>query len=341
MHFCPHPRFVGAIQGHGDFRPIQVAPTAGPLGRKGCKIMPLTDVAIRNAKPRAKPYKMGDSLGLFLLVQPTGGKLWRVKYRLHGKEGKLAIGTYPAVGLADARRKRDEARDLVSAGKNPAIEKRRAKAQARYQAGVTFTAIAAEFCEKRKKDGGNGWARATATRSEYLLSLLKGSIGNMPVTDIEPIDILSAVRRIERRGKLESARRTLQLASAVFRYAVATARLKSDPTRDLRGALLTPTVTHYGAIIEPTQVGKLLHAIDGYDGQPLTKFALRLAPHVFVRPGELRHAEWTEFDLDGALWTKLDDPQREPCASTSARPHQAIAKSPAPSKRRSRQDQHG
>jgi integrase len=265
--------------------------------------MPLTDVAIRNAKPRAKPYKMGDTLGLFLLVQPSGGKLWRFKYRIHGKEGKLAIGTYPSVGLADARRKRDEARDLVAAGKDPSIEKRRAKAHARYQAGVTFTAVAAEFCEKRRKDGDRAWAPATATRSEYLLSLLKGSIGNMPITEIEPIDILSAVRRIERQGKLESARRTLQLASSVFRYAVATARLKSDPTRDLRGALLTPTVTHYGAIIEPTQVGKLLRAIDGYDGQPLTKLAMRLAPHVFVRPGELRHAEWNEFDFDGALWT--------------------------------------
>jgi integrase len=265
--------------------------------------MPLTDVAIRNAKARAKPYKMGDTLGLFLLVQPSGGKLWRFKYRIHGKEGKLAIGTYPSVGLADARRKRDEARDLVAAGKDPSIEKRRAKAHARYQAGVTFTAVAAEFCEKRRKDGDRAWAPATATRSEYLLSLLKGSIGNMAVTDIEPIDILSAVRRIERQGKLESARRTLQLASSVFRYAVATARLKSDPTRDLRGALLTPTVTHYGAIIESRQVGKLLRAIDGYDGQPLTKLAMQLAPHVFVRPGELRHAEWNEFDFDGALWT--------------------------------------
>jgi integrase len=265
--------------------------------------MPLTDVAIRNAKPRAKPYKMGDALGLFLLVQPSGGKLWRFKYRIHGKEGKLALGTYPSVGLAYARRKRDEARDLVGAGKDPSIEKRRAKAHARYQAGVTFTAIAAEFCEKRRKDGDRAWAPATATRSEYLLSLLKGSIGNMPVTDIEPIDILSAVRRIERQGKLESARRTLQLASSVFRYAVATARLKSDPTRDLRGALLTPTVIHYGAIIEPTQVGKLLRAIDGYEGQPLTRLAMQLAPHVFVRPGELRHAEWDEFDFAGALWT--------------------------------------
>ncbi|WP_231889568.1 tyrosine-type recombinase/integrase [Erythrobacter neustonensis] len=136
-----------------------------------------------------------------------------------------------------------------------------------------------------------------------MLSLLKGSIGKLPITDIEPADVLIAVRKIERKGQLESARRTLQLAGAVFRYAVATARLKSDPTRDLRGALTAPTVTHYGAIIDPARAGELLRAIDGYEGQPITKLAMQLAPHVFVRPGELRHAEWNEFDLEGALWT--------------------------------------
>ncbi|MFT4054776.1 MAG: integrase arm-type DNA-binding domain-containing protein [Novosphingobium sp.] len=265
--------------------------------------MALTDVAIRNAKPRAKPYKMGDALGLFLLVQPTGGKLWRFKYRIHGKERKLALGIYPETGLADARRKRDEARDLVASGKDPSIEKRRAKVRARYQAEMTFSALAAEYCEKRKNDGAGGWAPSTATRCEYLLSLLKGSIGGMPITDIEPVDVLAAVRRIETKGKLESARRTMQLAGSVFRYAVATARLTSDPTRDLRGALTTPTVTHYGAIIEPDRVGELLRAIDGYDGQPISKLAMQLAPHVFVRPGELRHADWGEFDLEGRLWT--------------------------------------
>lgn len=265
--------------------------------------MPLTDIEIRNAKPREKPYKLGDSLGLFLLVKPSGGKLWRVKYRIHGREKALAIGVYPTVGLAEARRRRDDARQKVSDGLDPSIEKRRDKMRAQMQAATTFTAVAAEFCEKRKRDGTKGWAPATATRSEYLLSLLRGSIGHMPIADIQPIDILAAVRRIESKGQLESARRTLQLAGAVFRYAVATARIPSDPTRDLRGALTTPTVTHYGAIIEPKRVGELLRAIEGYDGQPLTKLAMQLAPHVFVRPGELRHAEWSEFDFDDALWT--------------------------------------
>jgi len=265
--------------------------------------MPLTDIAIRNAKPRSKPYKLGDALGLFLLIKPTGGKLWRVKYRIYGKEKALAIGIYPSVGLAEARRRRDDARTLLANGKDPSIEKRRDKIRAQMQAVNTFNAVAAEFCDKRKRDGTKGWAPATATRSEYLLSLLRGSIGHMPIADILPIDVLAAVRRIESKGQLESARRTLQLAGAVFRYAVATARIPSDPTRDLRGALTTPTVTHYGAIIEPARVGQLLRAIEGYEGQPMTKLAMQLAPHVFVRPGELRHAEWNEFDFDGALWT--------------------------------------
>lgn len=265
--------------------------------------MALTDVAIRKAKPKPKPYKMGDALGLFLLVQPTGGKLWRLKYRADGKEKKLAIGIYPDVGLGEARRRRDEARELMALGKDPSREKRREKVRSQIEVGNTFAAIAGEYCDKRKRDGQKAWAPATAVRCEYLLSLLNGSIGKLPIADIEPADVLAAVRRIEGKGKLESAKRTLQLAGCVFRYAVSTARLGSDPTRDLRGALTAPTVTHYGAVLEPTRVGELLRAIDGYEGQPVTKLAMQLAPHVFVRPGELRHAEWEETDLDGALWT--------------------------------------
>ena len=265
--------------------------------------MPLTDVAIRNARPRARPYKMGDSHGLFLLVQPSGGKLWRLKYRIHGREKKVALGIYPEVGLAEARNRMREAREQLAHGLDPAREKQRAKLRAQLEANNTFSAIAKEYCEKRKRDGARAWAPATARRCEYLISLLSGSIGKLPITDIDPIDVLEAVRRIERQGKHESARRTMQLAGAVFRYGVATARLRSDPTRDLRGALIVPTVTHYGAIIDPDRVGELLRAINGYEGQPIPRLAMQLAPHVFVRPGELRHAEWQEFDLEEALWT--------------------------------------
>jgi integrase len=265
--------------------------------------MALTDIAIRNATPKDKPYKLADALGLFLLVQPSGGRLWRLKYRIEGREKKLGFGTYPEVSLSDARKRREEARTLIAAGKDPSREKQRDKVRSRLNAGNTFTAIANEYCAKRRRDGEKAWAPATASRSEYLLSLLNGSVGLLAINEIEPADILAAVRKIEAKGNLESARRTLQLASSVFRYAVATARLASDPTRDLRGALTAPTVTHYGAVTDAARVGELLRAIDGYEGQGFTKLAMQLSPHVFVRPGELRHAEWGEIDLDGALWT--------------------------------------
>ena len=265
--------------------------------------MALTDVAIKNAKSHEKPYKMGDAGGLFLLVQPSGGKLWRLKYRVDGREKKLAIGPYPEISLAEARRRRDDARTLIVTGKDPSREKQRDKVRSRAQAESTFAALTKEYCAKRKRDGDKAWAATTATRSAYLLSLLDSSIGRVAIVEIKPPDVLAAVRKIEDKGKLESARRTLQLASAVFRYAVATGRLASDPTRDLRGALTAPTIKHYAAITDPKRVGEMLRAIDGYVGLGLTKLALQLAPHVFVRPSELRCAEWGEIDLDGALWT--------------------------------------
>lgn len=287
--------------------------------------MALTDVAIRHVKPGGKPVKLADGGGLHLLVTPSGGKLWRLKYRINGREKQLAIGAYPAITLGEARRRRDEARALIANGKDPSQEKRREKVRARVAAENSFSVIIEEYCAKRRRDGDKSWAPATATRSEYLLSLLKPTIGSMPISDIEPADVLDAVRRIERKGNLESARRTLQLASMVFRYAVATARLRSDPTRDLRGALTAPTVTHYGALLEPQLVGELLRAIDGYDGMGVAKYAMQIAPHVFVRPGELRHALWEEIDLDAAVWTipaaktKMRKPHHVPLS------HQVVA----------------
>lgn len=287
--------------------------------------MPLTDITIRNAKPRAKPYKLTDGLGLYVLVQPTGSRLWRLKYRIGGLEKKLGFGIYPEVSLSDARKRREEARTLIALGKDPSREKQRDKVRSRIQAADTFTAIADEFCAKRRRDGEKGWASATAARSEYLLSLLSTSIGRLAIAEIEPADVLMAIRKIESKGNFESARRTLQLASAVFRYAVATARLRSDPTRDLRGALTAPTVTHYGAVTDAEQVGELLRAIDGYEGQGFTKIAMQISPHVFVRPGELRHAEWGDFDLKAALWiipahkTKMRKAHQVPLSSQSVK----------------------
>ena len=265
--------------------------------------MALTDTAVRTVKPREKEFKMADSGGLYLLITPAGGKLWRLKFRIDGKERKLAIGRYPDISLADARKQRDEARSKMAAGGDPAREKQRHKVRAKLSAENTFAGISAEYCAKRKRDGTKGWAPATAIRCEFLLKRLDATIGHLPIAEIEPADVLTAVRKLEVKGRLESARRTLQLAGAVFRYAVATARLASDPTRDLQGALTAPTVKHYGAITEAKGAGALLRTIDGYEGSGITKLALQIAPHVFVRPGELRHAEWSEIDLDAALWT--------------------------------------
>lgn len=264
--------------------------------------MALTDVAVRNAKHGAKAVKLADGGGMFLLVTPAGGKLWRLKFRIDGREKLLALGAYPEISLGEARRRREESRELIALGKDPCREKQRDKVRARIKAADTFKAICDEYCAKRRRDGAKGWAPSTAVRSEYLLSLVCGSIGKLPIAEIDPADVLTAIRRIEGKGKLESARRSLQLAGAVFRYAVSTARLGSDPTRDLRGAITAPTVTHYGAITEAKRVGELLRAIDDYDGSGITKLALQISPHVFVRPGELRHAEWSDLDLDGALW---------------------------------------
>lgn len=175
--------------------------------------MALTDIAIRTAKPKEKPYKMGDALGLFLLVQPSGGKLWRLKHRVDGREKKLSLGTYPEITLSEARRRRDGAQELIAAGKDPSREKQRAKVRATINAENSFSAIVAEFCDKRKRE--ESWSPATSTRSEYLLSLLTVDIGRMPIREIEPADILAAVRKIEAKGNMESARRTLQLASMV------------------------------------------------------------------------------------------------------------------------------
>lgn len=285
--------------------------------------MALTDVAIKAAKPAERPYKMADGGGMFMQVTPTGGKLWRLKYRFDGREKLLAIGPYPEISLSEARKQRDAARSMIALGKDPSREKRRAKVRAQEGADNTFDAIAAEYCAKRKQDGQNGWAPATAKKAVFLLSLISGPIGRMPIAEIEPADILAALRKIEARGNLESARRALQLASAVFRHAISTARLTSDPTRDLRGALVTPTVKHHAAITDPAKVGALLRAIDGYEGQGITSRALRFLPQVFVRPGELRNANWSEIDFDAAVWAipaermKMGKPHHVPLSRQS------------------------
>jgi len=261
--------------------------------------MALTEVAIRNAKSKDKPYKLGDSGGLFLQVTPAGGKLWRLKFRVAGKEKLLSLGGWPAVSLATARKERDKAREALAAGADPARDKQQAKHRAKVSAANTFGEVAQEFIDKRKREG---LSTSTADKSEYYIKGMGPVIAKMPISEIAASDLLAVLRRIETKGNYETARRVLQLSGRVFRYAVATARLGFDPSRDLRGALTAPQPNHYGAIIEPKRAGELLRAIDGYDGLGLTRLAMQLSANVFVRPGELRHAEWSEIDLDAGVW---------------------------------------
>lgn len=261
--------------------------------------MPLTDVAIRSAKPGAKPIKLADGRGLFLLLQPSGGKLWRLKYRVAGKEKKLSLGRYPDVALKEARERCAEARKLIADGVDPSEKRRLDGLEASIKAANTFKAVADEFIAKIEVEGR---AAVTVGKARWLLSLLEPSLGSRPIDQITPAELLSSLKVVEARGHLETARRMRSFASRVFRYAVATTRASGDPASALRGALIAPKATHHAAILDASGVGALLRVIDGYAGQPITKLALQLAPHVFVRPGELRQAEWTEIDLDDAVW---------------------------------------
>ncbi len=265
----------------------------------GIRTMPLTHAALKAAKPQAKPYKLYDEKGLFLSVEPKGGRLWRLKYRFNGKEKKLALGAYPETGLKEARDKRDEARTRLAAGVDPGHQKKVDKQTQIVRAANTFQAVADEYITKREREG---IAAVTVTKARWLLRLLAVKIGNRPIAEITAPELLTALRAVESQDKLETARRMRSFAGRVFRYGLATGRCERNVAADLLGALTAPTVTHRAAILKPAAVGALLRAIEGYTGQPSTALALRLAPHVFVRPGELRHAEWQEVDFDRSVW---------------------------------------
>lgn len=261
--------------------------------------MALTDVAVRTAKAREKDYKLADGGGLYLLVTTAGGKLWRLKYRMHGSEKKLSLGRYPDLSLAEARKARDSAREARGMGDDPAAAKRRERIAAKLAAGTTFDAVAREYVQKCEREGRSP---ATITKLHWAREWLSPAIGYRPVDQVEPHELLAVLKKQEGRGNLETAKRTRSFASRVFRYAVATARAKADPAAVLLGATAAPKVKHLAAIVEPKRVGELLRAIDGYSGYPITRLALALSPHVFVRPGELRQAEWSEIDFDAAVW---------------------------------------
>jgi integrase len=263
----------------------------------------LTETQIRAAKATDKPVKLFDGGGLYLLVNPNGGRWWRLKYRHAGRERGISLGVYPDVALKDARTRRDEARRLISNGVDPSAERRDLKA-AREQ---TFEGVAREWLALQEKPPAHtkqaALSASTLMKTRYQLeSLLFPEIGSQPISEIDAPRLLSALRKIENRGTHDTAHRTKQLAGRVIRYAIATGRARHDVSADLRGALAPIATQNRAAITEPVRIGELLRAIDGYLGQPVTAGALKLAPLVFVRPGELRGAEWAEIDFDAAEW---------------------------------------
>jgi len=261
--------------------------------------MALTDTAVRLAKAGDIDRKLSDEKGLYLLVTATGSKLWRVKYRIAGKEKKLALGSYPAVSLKDARAKRDEARRTTEAGNDPAAVKREARLAKQIANANTFAAVAAEYIAKQEAEGK---AAVTIAKTRWLLAKLTPALGTRPVSEISPHELLAILKASERAGQRETARRLRSFASRVFRYAVATARASFDPAQPLLGALTSPVAKHHAAITDPVAFGGLLRAIASYSGQPVTTIALRFTAHVFQRPGEIRQAEWSEIDFDKAEW---------------------------------------
>ncbi|MCD6272919.1 MAG: integrase arm-type DNA-binding domain-containing protein [Deltaproteobacteria bacterium] len=260
--------------------------------------MALSDTKIRKTKPLKKQVKLFDGGGLFLLVTQKGGKLWRFKYRFDGKEKLLSFGSYPEISLSDARTRREDARKQVAHGINPSAV-RKAQRQAETEESETFEVVAREWHTKYTPTWSPGHAKT-------LMSRLKRDvfpwIGKRPILEIKAPELLAVLRRVESRGALETAHRIKTIAGQVFRYAVATGRAERDPAADLRGALPPACKKHLAAITDPAEVAVLLRAIDGYQGTFIVKCALRLAPMLFVRPGELRHSEWVEINLDEAVW---------------------------------------
>jgi integrase len=260
----------------------------------------LTDSRLRSLKAKAAVYRVADANGLCIEIRPSGAKLWRYRYRYDGNASMAALGAYPLMSLAAARTARDKARALLKGGANPSQVARIERATKVEHAGNTFATIAEELLAKRAKEG---LSPGSVKRERRLIEKDLGPyIGTLPVADVTAPLLLGALRRVEARGALETAHRARALAGLVFRYAIATGRAERNPAADLVGALASPTVQHFAAVTDPSAVGDLLRAVHGYRGTPVVCAALKLAPLVFVRPGELRSARWEDIDLDAAEW---------------------------------------
>ena len=261
--------------------------------------MPLTDIVIRKAQPGEKPRKIFDGRGLYLEIAPKGGKWWRIKYRFEGKDRRISLGVYPDVSLKEARRRCEDARRLLTKQIDPSEHRRVQKAARTQQASNSFEAVAREWFAKYSPH----WAYIHSSRVMNRLERdIFPWIGGKPVDAITAPQLLAVIRRVEKRGALETAHRGLRNCGQIFRYAVATGRAKHDPSVVLRGALPPVKGGHFAALTDPKTIGPLLRVLDGYEGSLIVRCALRLAPLVFVRPGELRRAEWSDIDLEAAEW---------------------------------------
>lgn len=281
--------------------------------------MALTDTAIKALKTKDKPYKAYDSDGLYLEITPSGGKLWRYRYRHDGKEKKIGLGKYPAITLAQARAKRDEAAKLAASGSDPVHDKR-LRAQAKSIAATnSFAVVASDFIETRMVKGGK--APATIEKTRWCIGLLLPTLGTRPIADIKPAELLMVLQKIEGKGHRETAKRTLSLASQIFRFGIATVRCEGDPAALLKGALAPPVVKHRSSIIDPKRVGQFLRDMDGFTGTAIVKLAGQLLPHLALRPSEMRLGRWREINWDEAVWripaerTKLRRPHGVPLST--------------------------
>lgn len=276
---------------------------------KGCRVgtesgpcyllgMPLTDITCRSTKPQSTLRKLSDMGGLQLWIFPTGSKLWRLAYRYNGKQKTLALGRYPEMSLHDARRRRDEAKDQLRDGVDPSFARKQERIE-RLSSNATFDIVADEYLEKLQREGR---APATMKKLTWMLRFARPALGSLEVQAIQPIDVLGVLRKVEAMGRYDTADTLRAVIGAVCRYAVATARAQSDPTIALRGALATPKPTPRAAVTDAKAFGAMLRAIEGFSGQDTTRNALKLMALLFPRPGELRAAAWSEFDLDEGIW---------------------------------------
>jgi len=261
--------------------------------------MALTDIAIRNAKPTEKIQRLFDGSGLYIEISPKGGKWWRFRYYFAGKEKRISLGVYPEVSLKEARVSVDSARKLLRGGVDPSAARKEKKLSIIRKHEALFKLVALQWHSKHKRNWSDGHADRVLGRIE---SNVFPYVGDLPISDITPQLLLAAIRKIEERGALDTAHRTLQNCGQIFRFAVAAGLVSRDVTYDLRGALSPVKSKHHASIIEPNKVGSLLRAIDAYEGNEIVRAALKLSPLLFVRPGELRNAMWDELDLEIGEW---------------------------------------